>query len=316
MRSGWDMGAAGEQLRKAAGTIAGSALVAGAGWLLRSPASPGRRVPRWLLWSTASLGAAITANELGGKPVPFLRWSFLWMAVRMKHLTTEWQVGDGREAALAEHVVTHARPGDVDDAIRVIDQFCRHHSYLINVGDEKGRILDGAIDRVRPRRLLELGTYCGYSALRTARQMSPGAHLYSVEFSPANADIAQRILAHAGVDDRVTIVVGTLGDGGETLRRLRDEHGFAEGSLDMVFLDHDKDAYLPDLQRILGEGWLHAGSVVVADNILFPGAPAYRSYMRDHDGTVWSTIEHRAHVEYQSLIKDIVLESDYLGRQF
>jgi catechol O-methyltransferase len=129
------MGAAGEQLRKAAGTITGSALVAGAGWLLRSPAWRGRRVPRWLLWSTASLGAAITANELAGKPVPFLRWSFLRMAVRTKHMATEWQVGDGREAALAEHVVTHARPGDVDDAIRVIDQFGRHHSYLINVGD-------------------------------------------------------------------------------------------------------------------------------------------------------------------------------------
>ena len=313
MRSGWDMGGACEQLRKATGTIAGSALVAGAGWLLRSPAWPGRRVPRWLLWSTASLGAAITANELGGKPVPFLRWSFLRMAVRMKHLTTEWQVGDGREAALAEHVVTRARPGDVDDAIRVIDQFCRHHSYLINVGDEKGQILDGAVDRVRPRRLLELGTYCGYSALRTARRMPPGAHLYSVEFSPANADIARRILAHAGVDDRVTVVVGTLGDGGGTLRRLRDEHGFAEGSLDLVFIDHDKDAYLPDLQRILGEGWLHPGSVVVADNVLFPGAPAYRSYMRDHEGTLWSTIEHRAHVEYQSLIKDLVLESEYVA---
>jgi catechol O-methyltransferase len=53
--------------------------------------------------------------------------------------------------------------------------------------------------------------------------------------------------------------------------------------------------------------------VVVADNILFPGAPAYRSYMRDHDGTLWSTIEHRAHVEYQSLLKDLVLESEYLA---
>jgi catechol O-methyltransferase len=310
------MNGAGEQLRKAAGTIAGSALVAGAGWLLWSPASPGLRVPRWLLWATASLGAAITANELAGKPVPFLRWSVLRMAVGTKHMATEWQVGDGREAALAEHVVTHARPGDADDAIRVIDQFSRQHSYLINVGDEKGQILDGAVDRVRPRRLLELGTYCGYSALRTARRMSPGAHLYSVEFSPANADIARRILGHAGVDDRVTVVVGTLGDGGRTLSRLRDEHGLAEGSLDFVFLDHDKDAYLPDLQRILGEGWLHPGSVVVADNVRFPGAPAYRSYMRDHEGTLWSTVEHRAHVEYQSLIKDLVLESEFLGHPY
>ena len=313
MRSGWGMGSAGELLRRAAGTVAGSALVAGAGWLLRSPARPGRQVPRWLLWSTAALGAAITANELLGKPVPFLRWSFLSMMARSKHLATEWQVGDGREDALADHVVTHARPGDAEDAIRVIDQFCRHHSYLINIGNEKGQILEGVVDRVRPRRLLELGTYCGYSALRTARRMSPGAHLWSVELNPANAAIARRILAHAGVDDRVTVVVGTLGDGGETLRRLRHEHGFAAGSLDLVFLDHDKEAYLPDLQRILGEGWLHPGSVVVADNILFPGAPAYRSYMRDDDGTLWSSVEHLTHVEYQSLVKDVVLESEYVG---
>jgi catechol O-methyltransferase len=35
----------------------------------------------------------------------------------MRHLLSDWQVGDGREAALAEYVVTHARPGDVDDVI-------------------------------------------------------------------------------------------------------------------------------------------------------------------------------------------------------
>ncbi len=95
----------------------------------------------------------------------------------------------------------------------------------------------------------------------------------------------------------MTVVIGTLGDGGETLRRLREELGVAEGSLDLVFIDHDKDAYLPDLQRIEAEGWLHPGSVVVADNVKFPSAPAYRSYMRDHAGTLWRTIQHRAHVE-------------------
>lgn len=309
------MGRAAENMRKTSGTIAGCALVAAAGWGLRPSGPRGPRLPRWLLWSAATLGVAITGNELGGKPVPFLRWSFLRMAVGMKHLLTDWQVGDGREAALADYVVTHARPGDVDDAIRVIDQFCRHHSFLINVGEEKGGILDRAVDRVRPRRLLELGTYCGYSALRMARRMPPDAHLCSVEFNPANAHIARRILAHAGVDDRVTVVIGTLGDGGDTLHRLREEHGLGGGSLDVVFIDHDKDAYLPDLQRIEAEGWLHPGSVVVADNVRFPGAPAYRSYMADHEGTLWRTVEHRAHVEYQSLIRDLVLESTYVGHQ-
>jgi catechol O-methyltransferase len=307
------MSRAEEQLRARAGTIAGCTLVAGAGWLLSSPKASGRRVPRWLLWSVATLGVAMTGNELGGKPVPFLRWSFLRMVLGMKHLLTDWQVGDGREAALAEYVVTHARSGDVDDVVRVIDQFGRTHSFLMNVGEEKGEVLDRAIDRVRPRRLLELGTYCGYSALRMARRMPPDGHLYSVEFSPANADIARRIFAHAGIADRVTVVVGTLGDGGQTMRTLREEHGFADGSLDLVFIDHDKDAYLPDLQRIEAEGWLHPGSVVVADNVKFPGAPAYRSYMSDHENTLWRTVEHRAHLEYQTLLKDLVLESEYVG---
>ncbi len=302
-----------EQLKATSGTIVGGTLLAGGGWLLFSPKARGRWVPRWLLWSGATLGAAITANEFGGKPVPFLRWSFLRMALGMKHLLTDWQVGDGREAALAEYVVAHARAGDVDDAIGVIDQFARDHSFLINVGEAKGAILDRAVDRARPSRVLELGTYCGYSALRIARRMPPDAHLFSVEFSPANADIARRILAHAGVADRVSVVVGTLGDGGQTVRTLREEHGFANGSLDLVFIDHDKNAYLPDLLRIEAEGWLHPGSVVVADNVKFPGAPAYRSYMADHQDTLWRTVEHRAHVEYQSLLKDLVLESEYVG---
>ncbi|MDQ3621432.1 MAG: class I SAM-dependent methyltransferase, partial [Verrucomicrobiota bacterium] len=190
--------------------------------------------------------------------------------------------------------------------------FCYGQSYMMNVGDEKGEILDAAIRRAAPRRLLELGTYCGYSALRTARAMPEGAHLTSLEFVAANAAIAGRILQHAGAADRVTVVHGTIGDGGGTVAVLESEHGFAPKSIDFVFMDHAKEAYLPDLKRILGAGWLHAGSVVVADNVKFPGAPDYREFMREHEGHDWRTTEHEAHVEYQTLIKDLVLESEYL----
>jgi len=69
-----------------------------------------------------------------------------------------------------------------------------------------------------------LGTYCGYSALRMARVMPREARLYSVEFNTANAEIARRILTHAGIDDKVTVIVGTLGDGGETIRTLRRKY--------------------------------------------------------------------------------------------
>ncbi len=248
-----------------------------------------------------------------GRHFPFARWSVLRMAFGIKNLLTNWQVGDGREAALQRYVLANARRGDLEDVIRVIDRFAYEESFLINVGDEKGAILDAAIERAKPKLLLELGTYCGYSALRTIRAMPEGAHLVSIEFNADNAAIAQAILEHAGVADRVTVVHGTLGDAGQTIGKLRALHGCAPGKLDFVFVDHDKDAYLPDLERILDEGWLRAGAVVVADNVKLPGAPEYHAFMKAKEGTLFRTREHATHVEYQTLLKDIVLESDFLG---
>lgn len=251
--------------------------------------------------------------ELGGKRLPFLRASVIKLGLAMPRFARTGQMGDGREEALAEYIAANARQGDVDDVIRVIDEYSYTRAFMINVGDEKGEILDQAVRRARPGRALELGTYCGYSALRICRVMPARARLVSIEFSPANADIARRIWAHAGVSDRVTVVAGTLGDGGHTVDVLESEHGFAPGSVDFVFLDHAKSAYLPDLELILGRGWLHAGSIVVADNVKLPGAPEYRSYMRERDGNQWQTTEHETHAEYQTLLKDLVLESQYLG---
>jgi catechol O-methyltransferase len=166
---------------------------------------------------------------------------------------------------------------------------------LINVGDEKGALLDAAVRRADPKLALELGTYCGYGALRIARA-APSAKVYSVELAEANAANARRIWAHAGIGDRITCVVGTIGDGGRTLDVLADEPGFGSGALDFVFLDHDKDAYLVDLQSILDRGWLRRGAIAVADNVRIPGAPKYREYMRKQQGTLWNTIEHKTHI--------------------
>lgn len=248
-----------------------------------------------------------------GRRVPFLRWSFVRMFLGIRHLRTEWQVGDGRENAVRDYVLSNAAAGDLDDAIARVDEFAYEKSFLINVGDEKGELLDAAIRKCAPTQLLELGTYCGYSALRTARVMAPDAHLTSIEFSADNAEIARAILDHAGVGDRVTVVVGTLGDGGATADALESEHGFAAGSLDFAFLDHAKEAYLPDLELAIERGWLHPGSVVVADNIKLPGVPDYRAYMAAEDGKLWRTTEHETHAEYQTLLKDLVLESEFLG---
>jgi catechol O-methyltransferase len=244
--------------------------------------------------------------------VPLLRWSVWRMVAGVRSMMTTGQVGDGREAAAVDYVLQNARAGDIESVLATIDKFAYEKAILINVGDEKGLLLDAAVRRANPALALELGTYCGYGALRIAGAAS-NTKVYSVELAEANAVNARQIWAHAGVADRVTCVVGTVGDGGHTLDTLANEHGFTAGSLDFVFIDHDKNAYLDDLKSILARGWLHPGSIVVADNVGMPGAPKYREYMRRQQGKLWNTVEHKAHAEYQSLVSDLVLESEYLG---
>ena len=241
-----------------------------------------------------------------------VRWSFWRLVLGAHRLNQTGQVGDGRERAVVDYVCRHARRGDIADVLGTFDWYAYHKSLLINVGDVKGELLDAAVKRADPAVVLELGTYCGYSALRIARA-APSAHVYSVELSAENADLARRIWSHAGVGDRVTCLVGTLDDA-ETMRRLDAAIGESPGgTADFVFIDHDKRSYVADLQAIAANGWLHPGSIVLADNVGYPGAPRYRRYMRRNEGVQWRTRAHRAHAEYQSLIPDLVLESEFLG---
>ena len=79
-----------------------------------------------------------------------------------------------------------------------------------------------------------------------------------------------------------------------------------------MFIDHDKSAYLTDLQAIVGRGWLRPGSIVVADNV-----GAWRPEVpRLHARRAGQGLEHHrdeTHAEYQTLIADLVLESEFLG---
>jgi len=104
--------------------------------------------------------------------LPFLRWSVWRLAVGMPSFIKSGQIGDGREQACAAYVEANARRGDIDDVLTAIDTFATEKSILVNVGVEKGALLDAAVRRADPNLVLELGTYCGYSALRIARELS------------------------------------------------------------------------------------------------------------------------------------------------
>ena len=218
--------------------------------------------------------------EIGGRRLPFLRWSVLRMALGSRKLLKDWQVGDGREEALADYVVANARRGDPDDVIRVIDDFCMNRSVMINVGDEKGEILDRAVRRASPQLVPRAGHLLRIQRLAHVPRRclrAPGS---------ARSSSARRTPRSPGASG--TTRAWRRGDRGRRDARRRWSHDrspddrarIRHGALDFVFIDHDKAAYLPDLERIIGEGWLHPGSIVVADNVRFPGAPEYRAHSR------------------------------------
>uniref|UniRef100_A0A8I3PXX9 Catechol O-methyltransferase n=1 Tax=Canis lupus familiaris TaxID=9615 RepID=A0A8I3PXX9_CANLF len=142
----------------------------------------------------------------------------------------------------------------------------------------RGQILDAVVREQRPSVLLELGAYCGYSAVRMARLLEPGARLITIELNPDFAAITQQMLDFAGLQDRVTILTGASQD---TIPELKKKHDV--DTLDMVFLDHWKDRYLPDTLLLEECGLLQKGTVLLADNVICPGTPEFLAYVRGNN---------------------------------
>ncbi len=81
--------------------------------------------------------------------------------------------------------------------------------------------------------------------------------------------------------------------------------------VDFVFLDHVEYLYKQDLQYLMSSGFLTEGAVVVADNVLYPGAPDYRAYVANSKSV--ASQEHLTLVQYSKTMQDIVTVFKYLG---
>lgn len=207
---------------------------------------------------------------------------------------------------MLQHVLAKAVPGDPDSVLREIDSYGWSVNWMMNVGDRKGEILDDEVRRARPQLAVELGGYCGYSAVRIARLLPPGGRLLSCELDPHFAAIAEQVVRVAGLSDRVTHVIGPAD---ASLHRLRELAG--RDAADLLFLDHWKDRYLPDILAAEACGALRAGTVVVADNVIYPGTPDYLAHVRAHPR--FRSVFHPAQLEYSTDVPDGIEVSVYLG---
>ena len=137
--------------------------------------------------------------------------------------------------------------------------------WLPTIGPEKGRILVDLIRRNNPKRVLEVGTLVGYSAILMGRELGSDAEFITIEIDEDEAEEARENIAKAGIKARVEVLVG---DALKVLPKI-------DGPFDFVFLDAEKDEYLEYLKLV--EPKIHRGTVIVADNA---GASAWA--MRDY----------------------------------
>ncbi|CAF1589172.1 unnamed protein product [Rotaria sp. Silwood1] len=195
------------------------------------------------------------------------------------------------------YVLEKSHRGNIQDIIDTIDKFGWTKQWLMNIGDRKGKILDDAIRTRKPKTVLELGTFLGYSSLRMAAQLPNDALIISIERNPQSAEIAHTIHKHAGVENRIKIIVDSTENVIPQLSKI-----FHINTLDFIFIDHDGAAYLPDFILLEQYGLIKSGTMIVADNVIYPGAPKYLDYIRNNPN--YTTQMYESTIEYREDIRD------------
>ena len=188
---------------------------------------------------------------------------------------------DGREVDLLHYIYGHPSideiRGSPERVLQAIDEFGRKKKYLMNVGEAKGKIVTDLIAEVKPKTMVELGGYIGYSALLFGNAMrSSGGHRYfSLERNPEFAAVIMSLVDLAGLSDVVKVVVGPSD---KCIHRLYSDRSLEH--IDLMFLDHYKPAYTTDLKLCEHLKLVTPGSVLAADNVISPGNPPYLEYVR------------------------------------
>jgi caffeoyl-CoA O-methyltransferase len=126
-------------------------------------------------------------------------------------------------------------------------------------GPVEGRFLQSLVWSLRARRVLELGTYSGYSALSMAGGLPDDGRIDTCELDEQHAAVARRYIERAGLSDRITVHVGPAL---QTVNRL-------DGPWDFVFIDADKEGYLDYYEAVLPK--LSDHGLIAADNTLRGG---------------------------------------------
>jgi caffeoyl-CoA O-methyltransferase len=164
----------------------------------------------------------------------------------------------------------------------------------INVSPNQGRLLQLLTEIAGARRILEIGTLGGYSAIHFARALPDDGTMISLEIDEHHAGVARNNLERAGLSEKVEIRVG---DAHELLATLIEGD---EGPFDVIFIDADKESYPDYLDASLR--LVRSGSLILGDNTIRGGA-----VLDPKDTTARATREFNGRIARDPRLSGIVL---------
>jgi len=126
-------------------------------------------------------------------------------------------------------------------------------------GHIQGRILSMISHMIKPKYILEIGTFTGYSAICLAEGLSPGGKVITIDVNEEFEDIIRRYIHESNNDDRIDLKIGNAD---EVIPQLSQE-------FDLVFIDADKENYSNYYDLVFDK--VRKGGVIVADNVLWSG---------------------------------------------
>ena len=150
---------------------------------------------------------------------------------------------------------------ETDQLLKEIEDFTLNHHFHSNMlsGPLQGKLLEMISRMVNPGRILEIGTFTGYSALCLVKGLKPDGFLHTIELREEDADTAGNYFAKSSQSEQIILHRGNA----LTIIPQLDE------VFDLVFIDADKVNYINYYELTLPR--LRKGGVILADNVLFHG---------------------------------------------
>ena len=196
-----------------------------------------------------------------------------------------------------DYVLANAEENNPNSILKTIDQYTiETGQFLMNVGPEKGKILESTLKKHNPKLILELGSFIGYSAILIASSTESDSLLYSIDPDHNSIEIAQKMINFAGLTNKINFIHSKA-----ELAIPKLNHSF-----DFVFIDHAKKKYFPDLILIEQSKLLKSNSVIFADNvgIFIDDLEEYLDHVR-HSG-LYISENIASNLEYRNNIHDAV----------